>query len=167
MIHLLLLRCLSGRSFSDYFRQRFAQVTNPPIDPLRERMVISLDSFIGPRESLLIEVPEHAHLLHLETPLMTEAQLEAVRQLQDTRFRSCTLATTFDITEGSQALEVVLDRLEQEAFAAIRAGAGLLILSDRGATLQQAPIPMVIAVGAVHCCALVRQRIACTSLAYL
>ncbi|HEY4035081.1 MAG TPA: glutamate synthase large subunit [Ktedonobacteraceae bacterium] len=143
------------RSFSDYFRQRFAQVTNPPIDPLRERVVISLDSFIGPRESLLIEVPEHAHLLHLETPLMTEAQLEAVCQLQDARFRLCTLATTFDIAEGPQALEATLDRLEQEAIAAIRAGAGLLILSDRGATLQQAPIPMVIAVGAVHC-ALVR-----------
>jgi len=144
------------RSFSDYFRQRFAQVTNPPIDPLRERVVISLDSYIGPRESLLIEVPEHARLLHLRTPLMTEAQLEAVRQFQDARFRSRTLATTFNVAEGSQALEIALDRLEQEAIAAIREGAGLLILSDRDATLQQAPIPMVIAVGAVHC-ALVRQ----------
>jgi glutamate synthase domain-containing protein 2/glutamate synthase domain-containing protein 1/glutamate synthase domain-containing protein 3 len=144
------------RSFSDYFRQRFAQVTNPPIDPLRERIVISLDSFIGPRESLLVEVPEHARLLHLETPLMTEAQLEALRQLQDARFRSRTLTTTFDIAEGSQALEVALDHLEQQAIAAIREGAGLLILSDQDATLQRVPIPMVIAVGAVHC-ALVRQ----------
>ncbi|HWS84328.1 MAG TPA: glutamate synthase central domain-containing protein, partial [Ktedonobacteraceae bacterium] len=152
------LAALSGqiRSFSDYFRQRFAQVTNPPIDPLRERIVISLDSFIGPRESLLVEVPEHARLLHLETPLMTEAQLEALRQLQDARFRSRTLTTTFDIAEGSQALEVALDHLEQEAIAAIREGAGLLILSDQDATLQRVPIPMVIAVGAVHC-ALVRQ----------
>jgi glutamate synthase domain-containing protein 2/glutamate synthase domain-containing protein 1/glutamate synthase domain-containing protein 3 len=144
------------RSFSDYFRQRFAQVTNPPIDPLREHVVISLDTFIGPRESLLIEVPQHARLLHLETPLMTEAQLEALRQFQDPRFRSSTLATTFDIAEGPQALEGALDRLEQEAIAAIRDGAGLLILSDRDATLQRVPIPMVIAVGAVHC-ALVRQ----------
>ncbi|HEX3643575.1 MAG TPA: glutamate synthase-related protein, partial [Ktedonobacteraceae bacterium] len=152
------LAALSGqvRSFSDYFRQRFAQVTNPPIDPLRERIVISLDSFIGPRESLLVEVPEHARLLHLETPLMTEAQLEALCQLQDARFRSRTLTTTFDIAEGSQALEVALDHLEQQAIAAIREGAGLLILSDQDATLQRVPIPMVIAVGAVHC-ALVRQ----------
>lgn len=144
------------RSFSDYFRQRFAQVTNPPIDPLRERMVISLDTLIGPRESLLVEIPEHAHLLHLETPIMTEAQLEALRQLQDARLRSCTLATTFDVAQGPQALETALDRLEQEAIAAIHEGAGLLILSDRDATVQRAPIPMVIAVGAVHC-ALVRQ----------
>ncbi len=144
------------RSFSDYFRQRFAQVTNPPIDPLRERMVISLDTFIGPRESLLVEIPEHAHLLHLETPLMTEAQLEALRQLQDTRLHSCTLTTTCDISQGPRALEVALERLEREAIAAIHEGAGLLILSDRDATVQQVPIPMVIAVGAVHC-ALVRQ----------
>ena len=144
------------RSFSDYFRQRFAQVTNPPIDPLRERMVISLDTFIGPRESLLVEIPEHAHLLHLETPLMTEAQLEALRQLQDTRLRSCTLTTTCDVSQGPRALEVALERLEREAIAAIYEGAGLLILSDRDATVQQVPIPMVIAVGAVHC-ALVRK----------
>ncbi len=138
------------RPFSDYFRQRFAQVTNPPIDPLRERVVISLDTFIGPRESLLTEVPQHAHLLHLETPLMTEAQLEALRQFHDPRFRSYTLATTFDIADGPQALEAALDRLEQEATAAIHEGAGLLILSDQDATLQRGPIPMAIAVGAVH-----------------
>lgn len=152
------LAVLSGqvRSFSDYFRQRFAQVTNPPIDPLRERIVISLDTFLGPRASLLTETPQHAHLLHLETPLITEHQLDILRHIPDKHFRSHTLSTTLASAEGPQALEAALDRLEQEAMAAVREGARLLILSDQDATLQRIPIPMVIAVGALHC-ALVRQ----------
>jgi glutamate synthase domain-containing protein 2/glutamate synthase domain-containing protein 1/glutamate synthase domain-containing protein 3 len=144
------------RSFSDYFRQRFAQVTNPPIDPLRERVVISLDTFLGPRTSLLTEIAQHAHLLHLQMPLLTERQLNALCHLPDKHFNTHTLTTTFDIAEGSQALEAALDRLERQAMAAIREGASLLILSDQDATLQRVPIPMVIAVGALHC-ALVRQ----------
>jgi glutamate synthase domain-containing protein 2/glutamate synthase domain-containing protein 1/glutamate synthase domain-containing protein 3 len=145
-----------SRSFSDYFRQRFAQVTNPPIDPLRERIVLSLDTYLGRRQSLLTETPEHAHLLHLPTPVLTPPQLSSLRSLSDPRFRSRTLNTTFAVADGPQALETVLDRLEGEAVQAIQDGISLLILSDREATLAQAPIPMVIAVGAVHR-ALIRQ----------
>jgi glutamate synthase domain-containing protein 2/glutamate synthase domain-containing protein 1/glutamate synthase domain-containing protein 3 len=146
------LAVLSGqkRSFSDYFRQRFAQVTNPPIDPLREQIVLSLDTYLGRRKSLLTETPEHAHLLHLSTPLLTEAQLEIVRTLPDAHFQSRTLNTVFAIADGPGGLEAVLDRLEREAVQAVQDGIGLLILSDRNATLECAPIPMVIAVGAVH-----------------
>jgi glutamate synthase (NADPH/NADH) large chain/glutamate synthase (ferredoxin) len=139
-----------ARSFSDYFRQRFAQVTNPPIDPLRESVVMSLDCYLGPRASLLNETPEHARLLHLPTPLLTEAQLEALRNLNNEHFRSQTLDTTFEIAAGPDALEKTLDRLEQEAAEAVAAGTTLLILSDRSATLEHAPVPMVIAVGSVH-----------------
>ncbi|GHO92024.1 glutamate synthase [Reticulibacter mediterranei] len=139
-----------SRSFSDYFRQRFAQVTNPPIDPLRERIVMSLDCYLGPRESLLNETPEQAHLLHLPTPLLTEEQLEALRQLEDARFRARTISTTFEVAAGPSALEKALDRLEQEAAEAVSSGATLLILSDNDATLDRAPVPMVIAIGAVH-----------------
>jgi len=138
------------RSFGDYFRQRFAQVTNPPIDPLRERIVMSLDTYMGRRDSLLTETPEHAHLLHSKTPLLTEAQLESLQQLEDERFCSHVLDTTFEVAAGPTALEAALSRLEQEAIAAIHAGATLLILSDRDASLYKAPIPAVIAVGAVH-----------------
>ncbi len=138
------------RSFSDYFRQRFAQVTNPPIDPLRERIVMSLDTYLGRRESLLTETPEHAHLLHSKTPLLTEVQLSSLQELEDERFRSHLLDTTFEVAAGSDALKAALEELEQEAIAAIHAGAALLILSDRNASLQRAPIPMVIAVGALH-----------------
>src|SRR5262249_3589704 len=96
------------RSFADYFRQRFAQVTNPPIDPLRERIVLSLDVYLGRRESLLTETPEHARLLHLSTPLLTEAELETIRTLPNAHLQSRTLSTLFAVTEGPDALEAVL-----------------------------------------------------------
>ncbi|HEY4389455.1 MAG TPA: glutamate synthase central domain-containing protein, partial [Ktedonobacteraceae bacterium] len=138
------------RSFSDYFRQRFAQVTNPPIDPLREKVVMSLDYYLGKRQSLLTESPEHAHLLHIQSPLLTETELSVLRSQSDPQFRAQTLHTTFSIADGPDALEQALSRLEEEAALAVQSGATLLILSDADASLQQAPIPMVIAVGAVH-----------------
>jgi glutamate synthase (NADPH/NADH) large chain/glutamate synthase (ferredoxin) len=138
------------RSFSDHFHQRFAQVTNPPIDSLRERIVMSLESYMGRSLSLLTETPLHAQLLHLETPLLTEAQLETLRNLKHPRLRTQTLSTTFDVTAGPEAFEAALDRLEADAAAAVAGGASLLILSDAQATPTQAPIPMLIAVGAIH-----------------
>jgi glutamate synthase domain-containing protein 2/glutamate synthase domain-containing protein 3 len=138
------------RSFSDYFHQRFAQVTNPPIDPLREQVVMSLDCYLGQRGSLLTETPQHARLLHLETPLLTEAQLETIRGLGEQGFRSVTLQATFESAEGSAGLEVALDRLEQEAVEAVRDGVALLILSDASASLERLPVPMLLAVGALH-----------------
>ncbi len=138
------------RSFSDHFHQRFAQVTNPPIDSLRERIVMSLESYMGRSLSLLTETPLHAQLLHLETPLLTEAQLETLRNLRHPRLRTRTLSTTFDVTAGPGALEAALDHLEADAALAVADGASLLILSDAQATPTQAPIPMLIAVGAIH-----------------
>jgi glutamate synthase domain-containing protein 2/glutamate synthase domain-containing protein 1/glutamate synthase domain-containing protein 3 len=138
------------RSFSDHFHQRFAQVTNPPIDPLRERIVMSLDSYMGRSLSLLTETPLHAQLLHLETPLLTEAQLELLRNLKHPRLRAHTLSTTFDVTAGPGPFEAALDRLEADAAASVSNGATLLILSDANSTSTQAPIPMLIAVGVVH-----------------
>jgi glutamate synthase (NADPH/NADH) large chain/glutamate synthase (ferredoxin) len=138
------------RSFSDYFHQRFAQVTNPPIDPLRERIVMSLDCYLGSHQSMLTETPLHAQLLHLETPLLVESQLETLRNLEEKGFRSRTLNATFESAAGPAALESALDRLEDEAAAAVAEGVSLLILSDRDASPAQAPIPMLIAVGSVH-----------------
>jgi glutamate synthase domain-containing protein 2/glutamate synthase domain-containing protein 1/glutamate synthase domain-containing protein 3 len=136
-----------SRSFSDYFRQRFAQVTNPPIDPLRERIVMSLDCYLGPRESLLTETVEHARLVHLSSPLLTEAQLDSLHHLEPS---TCTVNTTFVVAEGVDAFEATLSRIEGEAVAAVSAGAKFLVLSDREATPEKLPIPMVMAVGAVH-----------------
>jgi glutamate synthase domain-containing protein 2/glutamate synthase domain-containing protein 1/glutamate synthase domain-containing protein 3 len=145
-----------SRSFSDYFHQRFAQVTNPPIDSLRERIVMSLDCYLGRRQSLLTETPQHAQLLHLETPILNEANLQTLRSLKAEGFRSRILSALFDTAQGSQGLEEALARLEHEAAAAVADGVGLLILSDRRASAEQAPVPMLLAVGAIHC-SLVRQ----------
>ena len=137
-----------ARSFSDYFHQRFAQVTNPPIDPLREQIVMSLDCYLGRRQNLLSETALHARLLHLETPLLTESHLGTLRSLE--AFRSQTLRVTFACDAGPLALEAALDKLEHEAISAVAAGVTLLILSDNLASPSQAPIPMLMAVGAVH-----------------
>ncbi len=137
-----------ARSLADYFHQRFAQVTNPPIDPLREQIVMSLDCYLGRHQSVLTETPLHAQLLHLETPLLSESQLEAIRHLND--FPACTLSATFECAPGPAALEAALDRLEREAVEAVTLGVSLLVLSDLHASPAHAPIPMLLAVGAVH-----------------
>ncbi|HKF35585.1 MAG TPA: glutamate synthase large subunit [Ktedonobacteraceae bacterium] len=137
-----------ARSFSDYFHQRFAQVTNPPIDPLREQVVMSLDCYLGRRQNLLGESALHARLVHLETPVLTESRLETLRGLPS--FRSQTLSATLECDAGPPALEAALDRLEREAVAAVFGGVTLLILSDNQASPEEAPLPMLIATGAVH-----------------
>ncbi|HKV57283.1 MAG TPA: glutamate synthase central domain-containing protein, partial [Ktedonobacteraceae bacterium] len=139
-----------SRAFSDYFRQRFAQVTNPPIDPLREQIVMSLDCYLGRRQSLLTETPLHARLLHLETPILTETQLETVRNLKQSGFLSRTLHAAFDSAAGSTALEQALDSLDAQAIEAATDGISLLILSDREASETAPPIPMLLAVASVH-----------------
>ena len=138
------------RPLSFYFRQRFAQVTNPAIDPLREELVMSLDCYLGPRGSIFEETPQHARVVHLETPLLTAQALEAIRRGVNGAFRVRELAALFPAHEGPQGLEAALARLEREAVAAAEAGYDLLLLSDRGVDAQQAPIPMLLAVGAVH-----------------
>src|SRR5712692_6143621 len=139
-----------SRAFSDYFRQRFAQVTNPPIDPLREQIVMSLDCYLGRRQSLLTETPLHARLLHLETPVLTEAQLEVVHNLKQNGFRARTLRATFDSAAGPAALERALDSLDAQAVEAATEGISILILSDREANSTELPIPMLLAVASVH-----------------
>jgi len=144
------LAVLSGqsRSLSDYFHQRFAQVTNPPIDPLREQNVLSLDCYLGHRRNILAETPLHARLVHLTTPLLTESQLVTLRGLKG--FASRTLNATFQCESGPTTLEAALDRLDQEAITAVSGGVQLLIISDILADLEQTPIPMLLAMGTVH-----------------
>ncbi len=138
------------RSFADYFHQRFAQVTNPPIDPLREACVMSLDCYLGRRPSLLTETPLHARQLHLETPLLTEAQLAALCELKREGYSTRVLSACFTRSEGPAALLKALDRLEEEAVTAALEGVNFLILSDRQASLDEPPVPMLLAVAAVH-----------------
>jgi len=134
----------------NYLKQKFAQVTNPPIDPIREELVMSLDTYLGPRRNLFAETPEHARLLHLNSPLMIDEEVDAVRVLANGAFSAATLSVLFAAADGPDAMLPAIDRLCREASEAIDAGRNILIISDRGVDVRSAPIPMLLAVGAVH-----------------
>lgn len=139
-----------GPSVFNYLKQRFAQVTNPPIDPLREALVMSLGVRVGPRASLIREDPEAAHLLHLSSPVLRLRDLRAIELLEDPAFRSVRVSATFSISHGAEALESAIGRVCHEAVSAVESGAHLLVLTDEAISPGQAPIPMLLGVGAVH-----------------
>jgi len=146
------LAVLSGKPhlLYDYFKQRFAQVTNPPIDPLRESLVMSLSSQLGERGNLLEAKPEYAKLLKLETPVLNEAELEVVK---NSGFETAELSTLFEIAAGPQGLEAAVRNLCEQAAQAVWEGKKILILSDKsGGFLSEnsSYIPPLLAVGAVH-----------------
>jgi glutamate synthase (NADPH/NADH) large chain len=137
----------------NYFKQNFAQVTNPPIDPIREELVMSLVSMIGPRPNLLgHEVGSH-YRLEVKQPILTDIELAKIRNIErlvEGRFKTDTLDITWPAAEGPQGIETALDRLCAEAIAAVEAGHNILILSDRAVSFERAPIPALLATSAVH-----------------
>lgn len=133
-----------------YFKQLFAQVTNPPIDPIRERIVMSLGTAVGPEVNLLDESAEHAHQLIMRQPLLTSGDLEKLRQVDHHVFSAQTLDATWPILEGVKGLARAMKRLCREASAAIDAGNNILILSDRAAGAERVPIPALLTVAGVH-----------------
>ncbi len=136
------------QSLYRYFKQRFAQVTNPPIDPLRERRVMSLETVLGPRGRLLDEVAASASVLHFDGPVIDEAQFAWL--LERAAFRPKTLAARWHVADGPEGLEPALEALCDEAVEAVEAGHGVIVVSDRHADADHAPIPMLLAVSAVH-----------------
>ncbi len=133
----------------EYFKQLFAQVTNPAIDPIREEVVMSLDSFIGPQKNILEETPQHCHKLYLKEPILTNEMLEKIRNIDERGFRCKTISVLFDVNDKSDFLRQ-LDRVCEEAESAIEEGYSFVILSDRGISKDKAALPMLLAVGAVH-----------------
>ncbi len=133
-----------------YFKQRFAQVTNPPIDSLRERLVMSLTTFLGPREGLLDEAEHFARVIQFDSPILTNHQAQWLHEMSDGRFASAVLPCHFDVAQGEAGLVGALRSLCHVAAAAVEAGKSILILSDRGVSERRAPIPMLLAVGALH-----------------
>lgn len=131
----------------DYFKQRFAQVTNPPIDPLREGTVMSLAMYLGEKANLLLATPEAANQIKLQSPVINEAELE---ELQNLGFASTKLDMLFAIASGTDGLKNAIAVLSDAAVAAVRGGAKLVILSDRNLNAENAYIPPLLAVGAVH-----------------
>jgi len=133
----------------NYFKQLFAQVTNPPIDPIRESIVMSLETMIGREGNLLDESPEHCRQLYLESPILTDALFKQIKKLDKPSLKSAVISTLFK-TGSPGALGAALDRICAEASAAIDNGAAILVLSDRGIDEAHAPIPSLLATGAVH-----------------
>jgi glutamate synthase (NADPH/NADH) large chain/glutamate synthase (ferredoxin) len=144
------------RPLYHYFRQMFAQVTNPPIDPLRESLVMSLSLYLGPRHSVLVETPDHARMIRLESPFLFDDELVHLKQLGAEYFKPKTVSTLFDFNSGMpdeagiESMTRALDRVANECLAAVAAGSSILVLSDRDIDAQHAPIPMLLVVGAVQ-----------------
>jgi glutamate synthase domain-containing protein 2/glutamate synthase domain-containing protein 1/glutamate synthase domain-containing protein 3 len=133
-----------------YFKQLFAQVTNPPIDPIREEIVMSLSTSLGTERNLFDETPEHAHKLELDQPILLNRELETLRHISHDVFSSRTLDITWPIVEGPDGMREALARVCREAHEAIAEGVNIVILSDRLLSRSKAPIPSLLAVSSVH-----------------
>jgi len=133
-----------------YFKQLFAQVTNPPIDPIREEIVMSVATGVGAEGNLLAESPEHAHVLVMDQPILRTHELEKLRQVDHHIFRAHTIDITWPVSEGEPGLAVAVERICREAEAAIAGAANILILSDRNLGAERVAIPSLLATAAVH-----------------
>ena len=137
-----------------YFKQNFAQVTNPPIDPIREELVMSLVSIIGPRPNLFdLEGMSNTKRLEVHQPILTNANLEKIRSISEvaeSHFKSLTLDTTWPAEAGSAGMEAAIDALCREADVAVKDGINIIILSDRRAGADRIQIPSLLACAAVH-----------------
>ena len=137
-------------SLFDYVHQLFAQVTNPAIDPIRERLVMSLDTAIGQSGNTFEETPDQCHRLRIAGPVLTNDQLARVRDVDVGVFEPTTLSTLYEVAGGADALAVALEELCQRAETAVDEGYSILVLSDRGVDARRAPIPALLALSAVH-----------------
>jgi glutamate synthase domain-containing protein 2/glutamate synthase domain-containing protein 1/glutamate synthase domain-containing protein 3 len=148
----LALAVLSDKSppLFAYFKQLFAQVTNPPIDPIREDVVMSIATGVGSEHNLLDETPEHAHQLAIEQPILRNHELEKLRQVDSSVFLAHTIDITWPVADGRDGMEPAVERICREAGAAIARGVNILILSDREVSAERAPIPSLLATSAVH-----------------
>ena len=133
-----------------YFKQLFAQVTNPPIDSIREAIVMSVQASVGSERNLLDETPEHARQLVIDNPILLDSELEQLRQVRSAIFKSRTLDVTWPVAEGPAGMERALERVFDEADQALADGANILILSDRAVGPERVHIPSLLAVSAVH-----------------
>ncbi len=133
-----------------YFKQRFAQVTNPPIDPIREWAVMSASAGLGPERNLLEETPEHCRIVNLETAILFEHQVDRLKHLGEHGFPSAVLDITWPAAAGKDGLKVRLEELCKEVEAAVDRDVSIVILSDRAASNSRVPIPAILATGTIH-----------------
>lgn len=132
-----------------YFKQLFAQVTNPAIDPIREEIVMGLDSFIGQQKNILTETPEHCHKLYVKQPIFTNSDLEKIKKITSHGFKVHTISLLFDSAKKG-AFKKRLFEICQEAEVAVKNGNDFVILSDRGTSLAKCALPALLATGRLH-----------------
>jgi glutamate synthase domain-containing protein 2/glutamate synthase domain-containing protein 1/glutamate synthase domain-containing protein 3 len=146
------LACLSDRPqlLYAYFKQLFAQVTNPPLDANFESLVTSLYTYLGREGNLLDETPEHCHLIKLKTPILSNTDLEKIRQVGVGDMKAVTLPMLFKASEGPAGLEKAVEELCAKAAQAVKDGASIIVLSDRGVDADYVAIPSLLATAAVH-----------------
>jgi len=133
-----------------YFKQLFAQVTNPAIDSIREKIVMSLECFIGPEKNILEETPEYSHKLRVKNPILTDDELQGLRDISINSFKTKTVYTFFDASSGKEGFTKALERICFEAEYAIEKGYSFIILSDRGSDRERIALPALLATSAVH-----------------
>ena len=134
----------------NYFKQLFAQVSNPPLDAIREQLVTSVETFIGSEGNLFDETPEQCHQLQVKEPVLTNRELEKIRAISQGRLKSRTLSTLFRPGDGPGSLKRAMVSLCEQASEAVGQGYPILILSDRGVDRDNAPIPSLLATAGVH-----------------
>ena len=133
-----------------YFKQRFAQVTNPPIDPIREWAVMTISAGLGPERNWLEETPEHCKIVNVDAAIVFEHQVERIKDLASEGFPATVLDITWEAAAGADGMKARLEELCSEAEKAIDAGSNILILSDRAVSAERIPIPSMLATGTVH-----------------
>ena len=138
------------QSLFNYFKQLFAQVTNPPIDCIREEIVTSAETTIGSERNLLKPEPESCHVIELKSPILTNEEFAKLKHINHSTFKSVTLPILFDVKAGEAGLAKAMDDLCALASQAIKDGVNILILSDRGVNKDKAPIPSLLAVAGLH-----------------
>jgi glutamate synthase (NADPH/NADH) large chain len=135
----------------NYFRQQFAQVTNPPIDPIREELVMSLEGYIGAVEGNVLEPsPERCKGLRVTGPVLSNGEIDILRNLRYKGFNTITLPTVYEVEEGARGIEKAAERVCREAEEAVDAGCNYIILSDRSVDARHAPLPSLLALSATH-----------------
>ena len=138
------------RMLYDYFKQRFAQVTNPAIDSIREEVIMALECYCGPERNLLEATEEHAHRLRIPHPILSNEEMAAIKHLDYRGWTTAAIDITYRAGSGAAGLEAALDRICAEASRAIGEGYSLIVLSDRAVGPERMPISALLAVGAVH-----------------
>lgn len=146
------LACLSDKSrmLYDYFKQLFAQVTNPAIDSIREEIIMSLECYIGPEKNLLDATPEHCHRLLIPHPVLSNEELAAIKHMDHRGWKTQQIDLTFARDEGKAGMMAALDRICQEAEQAIADGYSVVVLTDRAISHDRVPLPTLLASSCVH-----------------